>query len=65
LNGDYSIIPRSNRIEVTLNEWASIVINCRINEQNFKINVTNELGLSYVIFSQISVGSRSMEVIET
>jgi len=53
MNGDYTIIPRSNRIEDTLNELASIMINFRINKHNFKINVTNELGLSDVIFSQI------------
>jgi hypothetical protein len=53
MNGDYTIIPRSNRIEVTLNELASIMINFRINKHDFKINVTNELGLSGVIFSQI------------
>lgn len=29
------------------------MINFRINKRNFKINVTNELGLSDVIFSQI------------
>ena len=52
MNGDYTIIP-SNRIEDTLNELASIMINFRINKHNFKINVTNELGLSDVIFSQI------------
>lgn len=43
----------SNRIEGTLNELASIMINFRINKQNFKINVTNELGLSDAIFSHI------------
>jgi hypothetical protein len=53
MNRDYTIIPRSNRIEDTLNELASIMINFRINKHNFKINVTNELGLSDVIFSQI------------
>ena len=52
MNGDYTIIP-SNRIEDTLNELATIMINFRINKHNFKINVTNELGLSDVIFSQI------------
>ena len=29
------------------------MINFRINKHNFKINVTNEIGLSDVIFSQI------------
>jgi hypothetical protein len=53
MNGDYTIISRSNRIEDTLNELASIMINFRINKHNFKINVTNEIGLSDVIFSQI------------
>jgi hypothetical protein len=52
MNGDYTIIP-SNRIEDNLNELASIMIYFRINKYNFKINVTNELGLSDVIFSQI------------
>ena len=37
MNGDYTIIPRSNRIEDTLNELASIMINFRINKHNFKI----------------------------
>jgi hypothetical protein len=41
------------------------MINFRINKYNFKMNVTNELGLSDVILSQISEGSRSVEVIET
>ena len=52
MNGDYTIIP-SNRIEDNLNELASIMIYFRINKYNFKMNVTNELGLSDVIFSQI------------
>jgi len=53
MNGGYTIIPRSNRIEDTLNELASIMINFRTDKYNFKINVINELGLSDVIFSQI------------
>ena len=51
MNGDYTIIPRSNRIEDTLNELASIMINFRINKYNFKMNATNKLCLSDVIFS--------------
>jgi hypothetical protein len=47
------LFPRSNRIEDTLNELASITINFRVNKHNFKINVTNELGLSDAVFSQI------------
>lgn len=47
------LFPRSNRIEDTLNELASIMINFRVNKHNFKINVTNELGLSDAVFSQI------------
>ena len=53
MNGDYMIIPRRNRIQDTLNELALIMINFHINKHNLKINVTNELGLSDVIFSQI------------
>ena len=52
MNGDYTIIP-SNRIEDTLNELASIMINFRTDKYNFKINVINELGLLDVVFSQI------------
>jgi hypothetical protein len=47
------LFPRSNRIEDTLNELGSIMINFRVNKHNFKINVTNELGLSDAVFSQI------------
>lgn len=64
MNGGYTIIPRSNRIDDTLNELASIMINFRTDKYNFKINVINELGLSDVILSQIFSSSRSMEVIE-
>ena len=56
MNGDYTIIP-SNHIEDTLNELASIMINFRINKNHFKINVTDELGLSDVsqIFSNFKI----------